>query len=782
MPPVNHEPSTTRRPGDAAADARTAPGEGAIVPDPPPGGTPFGRYVLQARLGEGGMGVVWRAWDPELSRPIALKQVLCFGEVPRELADRFAREARLAASLHHPHIVALRDAGLVGGCPFLAMDLVEGRAWVEDLPPVAAREGGPPPDLRRHLRILAQVAAAAGYAHRQGVVHRDLKPANVLIDARGDAFVTDFGLARNLGDDVRLTRTGESLGTPGYMSPEQRAGLDVGPTADVWSLGVILYQLLTGLLPWPPEDLDPDRLLVPPPSPSRVRTDVPADLEAVCLRALDPEPAARFADAGEFADELERWLAGKPVRTKPPGVWRQLRRTLRQPRVAIPAAAALLVLGTLLWGLSERNRQFERQKATLETAQREAERLEDDFFATPMSQENRDAAASQVLALLDLRIKEEPSLASAWAWRGHLRHLTGRAQEAAEDLDRACALAPDGALPHLLRCRRQVDLYSRRRAVPPVTQNRGVARIGSLPAESAGERSLREGAERDLAIARIGVREGAFPAEWLPVLHAELVLRASAPDSPKQALEMLGDLAGPRADRLRSSALLHLARFRESVEASGRALTRWPEDTSARLLHASAQFFLGRERLGRGENGHEDFLAALATLSHPMDPSLFPPSVHRMRGELHGACAERALATGADPEPAFGAAFAAYEAALAAGDFPPSVLRSRAVTLGVRAASRGRRGVDPLPDLQRQIADLTAALDAGGDRPDLLRFRAHARAQAAFPGRSATEFAEGMALALADVDEAIRREPSHADGYLCRSGLRATLAEQALAG
>lgn len=261
-------------------------------------------FQLKGELGRGGMGVVYRAFDERLGRAVALKIGLV-AEAGARL-DRFRREGEIAASLEHPGIVRVHSAGSISGRPFLCFELVEGCVTLE------VRLLAAP--LEERLRLLVETAEALGYAHAQGVVHRDIKPENILIDAEGRARLADFGVALALDRD-RLTGTGTALGTPFYAAPEQlRDGHRVGPPADVWSLGVILYQALTGELPFNGDSLlslvaqiasgtfDPPRRLAPTTSPG---------LEAVCLSALRVDPAERYPSAIEFAADLARAQRGE---------------------------------------------------------------------------------------------------------------------------------------------------------------------------------------------------------------------------------------------------------------------------------------------------------------------------------------------------------------------------------------------------------------------------------------------------------------------------------------
>ena len=302
--------------------------------DPSPGAVLGGRYRVVERLGEGGMGVVLRAEDVTLGREVALK-LLRRGDPRQE--ERLRREAVVTASLRHPGIVTLHELASHQGQPFLVYELVPGGRTLEDLLAEAPRA--------QLLSWIVQAGRALGYAHTRGVVHRDVKPDNLLIDAEGRLRVADFGLA-TAPELERLTRTGQQLGTPRYMAPEQTRGqhAQVGPATDVWALGVVLYRALCKQQPFPAETL-PDLLALivhrEPSPPDQVRPDVAPALSAVCVRALRKDPRKRQADGAQLADELEAALRGE---APPPR-----REARRAAGIAASIAAGALLAGGLTW-------------------------------------------------------------------------------------------------------------------------------------------------------------------------------------------------------------------------------------------------------------------------------------------------------------------------------------------------------------------------------------------------------------------------------------------------
>jgi hypothetical protein len=265
--------------------------------------TQVGRYRLLERVGAGGMGEVYRGYDPQLERDVAVKLPYFYGP-PEERAkhvQRFQREARAAAQIHHPHVCPVYDVGEHDGQPFVVMAFLPGPSLAQRL--AASRFE----DVDEAVRVVGQLLDGLAAVHARGIVHRDLKPANVLFDAAGRAVLTDFGLARP-ETDTGLTTAGTVLGSPAYMAPEQAAGQGerAGPWTDLYSLGVVLYQMVTGKLPFegPVVALLPRIVHEEPTPPRHYRPDLDPALEAVILRALQKDPAKRFRDAAEFAAAL----------------------------------------------------------------------------------------------------------------------------------------------------------------------------------------------------------------------------------------------------------------------------------------------------------------------------------------------------------------------------------------------------------------------------------------------------------------------------------------------
>ena len=344
----------------------------------PPEHARLGKYQLQEVVGRGTFGIVYRAHDTELDRTVAVKVPRLGVLVTTEDEDRFLREARSAAQLQHPNIVTVYDAGKIGATCYLAGEFVRGTT-------LAARLQAGRMSFPQAAGLIARVAEAVQYAHDKGVVHRDLKPSNILLDGTGEPHVFDFGLAKREAGDISLTLDGQVLGTPAYMAPEQARGeaARIDARSDVYSLGVILYELLTGEMPFRGNvRMVLKQVLEEEPRPPRRLNDrIPRDLETICLKAMAKEPRLRYPTAGDLAGDLRRWMNGEPIRARPAGRLERLARWCRRnPRVAILSSLvfgllALLATGSTVaavWISGARN-QAERDRQAALTAARQAE-------------------------------------------------------------------------------------------------------------------------------------------------------------------------------------------------------------------------------------------------------------------------------------------------------------------------------------------------------------------------------------------------------------------------
>lgn len=289
----------------------------------------FGPYRILEEVARGGMGVVYKAWDAKLKRPVALKVLKAWENAPLEETQRFHREARLAARLTHPNIVTIYDAGNENGVPYFTMDFVEGQTLSEYLKKSTSQ-------LREKLNIIREIALALDYAHSQGVIHRDVKPGNIILDVNKHALLTDFGLAKgtNSMDSRRLTKSGEAIGTPSYMSPEQAKGsANLDARSDIYSLGAVLYEVLAGSPPFEGNTVGAVISAVisqEPIPPGKLKPGLHPDIETICLKAMAKDPDYRYQTAKEMADDIDSFLYGEGIKAKPVNfakkVWKRIRR------------------------------------------------------------------------------------------------------------------------------------------------------------------------------------------------------------------------------------------------------------------------------------------------------------------------------------------------------------------------------------------------------------------------------------------------------------------------
>jgi serine/threonine-protein kinase len=337
-PPAGHADTASferaEPPTRASGDSAAAPSQAAAPTLP--------NYDELTFVGIGGMGVVYRAVQRTTERVVAVKFLHGAGAFDPSLRIRFDTEARALARVRHPHIVQVYEVGEADGLPYFSMEYIPGGTLARRLraEPFAARESA---------RVVAGVAAAVEAAHREQVLHRDIKPGNILLDTDGLPKITDFGLAKLSDRDDGLTLSGNILGTPSYMAPEQAAGRvkEIDARTDVYGLGATLYELLCGRPPFRGEShavtlqLVQDAEVVPP---GRIRAGVPAELEAICLKCLEKLPTKRYATAQELADDLHRWLAGEPTHARPLTPRQRARRWVRRHRVKLSAALLLPML------------------------------------------------------------------------------------------------------------------------------------------------------------------------------------------------------------------------------------------------------------------------------------------------------------------------------------------------------------------------------------------------------------------------------------------------------
>jgi tetratricopeptide (TPR) repeat protein/tRNA A-37 threonylcarbamoyl transferase component Bud32 len=333
-------------------------------------------YEILDELGRGGMGVVYKARQRGLNRLVALKMVLAGAHASAHQLARFYTEAEAVAQLQHPGIVQIYEVGEREGLPFFSLEFVEGGS-------LEAKIDGKPQPPKEAARLAQGLAEAMAVAHQHGIIHRDLKPANVLLTPAGHPKITDFGLAKRLEGESNVTKSGTLMGTPNYMSPEQARGAtaEIGPLSDLYALGAMLYEMLTGRPPFAGptvlETLDMVRRQEPV-APSRLQTNLPRDLETICLKCLQKEPSKRYASCDALAGDLRRFLRGEPILARPVGrVERAWRWCWRNPRTALLGSAVAALAIAVVIALAAMILRFRRDREAVADARRVAgERLE----------------------------------------------------------------------------------------------------------------------------------------------------------------------------------------------------------------------------------------------------------------------------------------------------------------------------------------------------------------------------------------------------------------------
>ncbi|MBI3407627.1 MAG: serine/threonine protein kinase [Planctomycetes bacterium] len=412
-------------------------------------------YEVLGLLGQGGMGRVYKARDLRLGRVVALKIISSQAQATPEQLARFQAETQALAKLNHPHIVQIFEVNKCDGVPFFSLEFLEGGSLDRKL---AGKPQAPTPAAR-----MLQVLARATYdAHSQGIVHRDLKPGNILLTREGQPKISDFGLAKQLDDQSNQTRTGAIIGTPTYMAPEQAAGesKSVGPQTDVYALGVIFYEMLTGR---PPHQglsaLETMQLIryADPVPPKRLQPGLPRALETICLKCLEKQPAKRYASALALAEDLERYLANKPIQARRAGAAERVGKWV-QRHPASAALFAVVVLGVMsvtaltLWSNARLREAAERAEARSRLARavvddmytRVAEELlADEPFQDPLRREFLQKASELYREFAqesgrDPKVRQETAL--AYFRLGQIQRILNQHSLADDAFERAIAL------------------------------------------------------------------------------------------------------------------------------------------------------------------------------------------------------------------------------------------------------------------------------------------------------------------------------------------------------
>ncbi len=756
---------------------------------PPPAaiaGRPFGRYRLLDLVGTGGMGCVWKAWDTELQRMVALKQIREDKAGCTDDRLRFQREARLAARLRHPGILTVHDVGEAEGRSYLTMDFVEGQtfaAWLDQVPPGPER-------LRVGVRILADVASAIAHSHSHGVIHRDLKPPNVLLDGQLRAFVTDFGLGREIeppSGRPRLTVTGEVLGTPAYMSPEQAMGdgSRIGPPTDIWAAGIMLYEVLVGTTPFETPGRHGWDVLhaayAEDPAPPRKRNPaVPAELEAVCLKAIEKDPGPRYASMAEFAAELERWRRGEPVLARPLGIGARLWRRARRRRIPLASATVLAAAMALAW-------YFSRLAAGLQeevlTQLREAARVCVDETLHARRKGDLEPRARLRARLEDACRRAEQRLSSPSPEPPYLlgRMLRACLEEGAARAAQERAIAIDPGFAPALYERAVLDSRVWQRMLS-VSRGEALARLGpDGPARVPDDTEI-ERRDEHLRAARARMMEGvAHLCEALdrsPVWgrHPEPLLRvdesrlacvtgltSTDPDSARRSLEaaLAGDPRLEEACEALAGLALRAHRWEEAIAACSRGIETDRGYVPFRQIRGDARTSSGISRWLAGEDGSGPFADAVDDFTKAIELEPDRSESWEGRAVARAASAVARKDRGGDPAETFAAAVADFDRARELSPDRSRILGRRALVRLNWVLWRKRRGEDPAGLYDAALADLDRAAAVSPDKPEpwLHRGVLHMNLGTLAKDRGGDPLPEYRA-AIEDLDRALARDPT----------------------
>lgn len=722
------------------------------------------RYEVVSFLGAGGMGSVYKVFDPSLRRHAAVK--ILHGSDP-DLERRLVAEARAQARIDHPNVCQVYEVGEVAGRPYIAMQYVDGEPLDE------AATGLPREAI---VRLLADVARAVDAAHRTGLVHRDLKPGNVLVarPASGGLhpFVVDFGLARDLADGVR-SRSEVITGTPAYLAPEQVRGRPVDRRTDVFALGVVLYELLTGATPFGGSSV-PEVLVriaeAEPPRPRNRDRSIPRDLETIVLHCLEKDPDRRYASARELADDLERCLAARPILARPPGLLYRARTRIRRHRevavaTAVALAALLAVAGAGLhawwtaWERADLAQRFGQQVKEVETTLRYATllplhdtsghkealeirmewiRQEMDRLGTLARGPGHYALGQGHLALHDYELARrhleaawdagyrEPEVAAALGRA--LGHLYTRALSEAE--------APAGSAERQAYLR-EIQRTYREPAVSYL--RRSVAASRPAPAYVRGLIALYEGRYADaLLFARRAAREGTLTDEGrrleaqVYVIRGNEALEAGNHDEALGFYHRAGEVYGELLDTYRSDASLHAAdcgrriqvlevrsrvgrlppaEVQGALAACDRALVADPRLAEARSKEAHVHWRIAEDRALHGEDPREALERAVAAARAAIDLDPRDVSAHSHLSVAHRRLAAWRMSRGLDPGEALESAVDAAARGVALAPRRASSHLSLGNAHHQRALHLLRRGQDPRPELERAAEAYRRAIE-----------------------------------------------------------------------
>lgn len=719
------------------------------------------RYELLCKIGEGATAVVYRGWDRQLGRPVAIKILRDSFALNETARRRFQREGRTSAALTHPHIISVYDTGEAEGRPFLVMELVDGRS----LATLLAEGQSQRTEL---LRLVEQAALGVAEAHAKGVIHRDLKPGNILVTSSGETKVGDFGLAHLVDSGTELTRTGVSLGTPLYMSPEQvRGSGETTPSTDVYALGAILYEVLTG---HPPHSgaTTPElyrKILEDEPIPPRkIDPTIPVDLETVTLRALDKVPSRRYPGGGVLAEDLRRHRVGDPILARPAGIFERGQRNVRKHPAAfalggVVIAATALTLTVWAAGIERARRENARFLSEREEAVRtlrEVSRLSVDT-ALKLRRRGQNAAMRDTLPALEQVYQQATVKAPNLP---EVDYLMGRMWRALMAYHRALACQEKAIRkdPEYGPARYERALLVARRLRElkwEIPERQKLAAAGNDSLEP-GTQKLRTDYDRILATVLADVEtvqrslSGGRPGEggpWLKEANA-LAMRGIAAflqDRRPEATDLLREAT--RQDPTLEEAWETLAELGLSSTDDDKkdSLERWKraEECYTEALEHDRGYIphlLGRSRLRtnraayfarRGVDPMPDLVAAAEDASRVLELSADSVDGLKQKAAVHVARAEQLVRRGEDGSADLAAAERALTEALRLNSSLTGAWRKRAEVYLAQADERIRRVQDPIEKFGLAVEDFSRASETATDSAFYVFRRSETRLQMA---------------------------------------------------
>ncbi len=762
------------------------------------------RYRLDEVIGQGSIGTIWRAFDENLGREVAVKMLSEGVKIRDDVRKRFLREAQATAKVDHPNVVKVLDAGEdENGRLYLVMEMVAG----EPLEKILDQGGF---ERKWVVELVEQAARGVQAAHGLGIVHRDLKPGNIIVTQMGQAKVLDFGLAHLEDSESMLTKQGTLLGTPYYMAPEQARGAveEISPRTDVYALGAVLYEALTGKPPFHAERvMDVFRKILNDPivPPTRLRKDVPKALEKICLKALQRDPAKRWDSAAALADALRRWIdapekAGGPAlpgkRTLIAGgaalvllaggigAWVALRgsgtRTVAATPTPAPSAAATSTPAPSSAVVDP--------MAFLDATAAAMRELEEHRWGAPWT-DAHDRRLVEIRTACDRAGARQPGSTRPRAWKGLALVNARRTAEGFVELEGASRDAGKDPWPVKLHARARLavlaDLWPLEGPEPPEGAKHReilrseIVRIGAYAAwlEAADRLAAGRAAEASAALTGELVEHaaGADLAMWrgLAYFRAGQFREAAEAWELPQLKSSIRAMVHAGVARTRAADLVAIAKgdprpdYARAIELLDEALRRAPKSAKARAARAAAALGLGEAEETAGRDPEPAWTRALADISEAVKLEPEDPVLRIRRGALETRLGDREAARGLDPLPRYDRAILDYGEAAArdATGWAPTLGRAMArVKKGEAEEGRGR---NPIATLIAAVADATDVLRKRPDSVDALNLRSRAhRLKGTAERLRGLDPTTSLGRAIADATEALRRDAGQVESYL----------------